>query len=129
MSDEKPVAFINPNMADEELQRRFKEFMEEDEYASKHFWRHFGERKARMAMPVPSVLDAINAGVCYDAENQFDLRMILMTFIHDHDKQLFIDVAKFVAEKYVNNPSKPAGPLTLMQFKADLARRLVQVGF
>lgn len=129
MKNEKTAAFINPNMADEELQRRFKEFMEEDEYASKHFWKHFGTRKATMRMPVPSVLDAINAGVCYDAENNFDLRMIIITFVHDHDKRLFIDVAKFVSEKYVNNPSKPAGPLTLMQFKADFARRLVQVGF
>lgn len=128
MSDDNSVAFINPRMAKEELARRFKEFMEEDEYASKHFWKHFGNRRANMCMPVPSVLDAAHAAVCYDAADQFDLRM-LITLIQDKDKPLFIDVAKFVSEKYVNNPEKPAGPLTLVQFKADLARRLVQVGF
>ena len=127
MSD-KPAAFINPSMAKEELEKRFKEFMEEDEYASKHFWKHFGNRKAEHAMPVPSLLDAVHAAVCYDAENQFDLRM-LITLVFERDRPLFIDVAKFVAEKYVNNPNKPAGPLTLLQFKADLTRRMAQVGF
>jgi len=128
MSDDSTVAVINPNIAKEELEKKFKEFMEEDEYASKHFWSHFGSRHPYMRIPVPSVLEAVQNGVCYDSENCFDLRMII-TLVHPKDRSLFIDVAKFVSEKYVNNPSKPAGPLTLMQFKADLARRLAQIGF
>jgi hypothetical protein len=128
MTDDSTAAFINPAMVKGELERRFKEFMEEDEYASRHFWKHFADKHAMMRVPVPSLLDAVHAAVCYDYENQFDLRM-LISLIHENDKSLFIDVAKFVSEKYVNNPEKPASPLTLMQFKADLTRRLAQTGF
>jgi len=112
----------------EELEKRFKEFIVEDELVSRDFWKHFGKRRAQFRMPIPSIFDCVENAVCYDAENNFDLRM-LITLVFPEDRSLFVDVAKFVAERYVNNPSKPASVLTLRQFKADLSRRMAQIGF
>lgn len=119
---------IPQNLSREELLKRFKEFMIEDELISREFWKHFGNRRASLEMPVPSISDCVDAAVCYDAENQFDLRM-LISLVYPEDRRLFVDVAKFVAERYVNNPNKPTSQLTLRQFRVDLSRRLAQLGF
>jgi hypothetical protein len=119
------MLILPPEMSRNELEKRFKEFMEEDELVSKEFWKHFGRRRASKRMPVPSIFDCVEAAICYDDQNQFDLRL-LITLVHPEDKHFFIEVAQFVSERYTN---KPAGPLTLRQFKADLSRRMAQLGF
>jgi hypothetical protein len=121
-------AFIPADLSRAELIKRFNEFMVEDEYASKLFWKHFGSKRSSREMPVPSIQGAIDAAVNYDDQMQFDVRMLLL-LVHPEDKPLAIDVCKFVSERYVNNPEKPAGQLTLRQFKADLARRMCELGF
>jgi hypothetical protein len=121
---------IPPELTRSELEKRFKEFMEEDELVSREFWNHFGpgKRMAQLRMPIPSLYDCVDAAVSYDGSNNFDLRM-LITLVFPEDRKLFVDLASFVAERYTNNPTKPAGQLTLKQFKADLARRMGQAGF
>jgi len=119
---------LPPGLSRAELEKRFKEFMKEDELVSREFWKHFGRRRASKRMPVPSIVDCVDVAVCYDEQNQFDLRMLMM-LIHPEDIRFFIEVAEFVSERYSNNPDKPAGPLTLRQFKADLSRRMAQLGF
>lgn len=119
---------LPPGLSRAELEKRFNEFMEEDKLVSREFWKHFGKRRASKRMPVPSIIDCVEASVCYDEQEQFDLRLLIM-LVHPEDKRFFIEVASFVSEKYVNNPNKPAGPLTLRQFKADLSRRMAQLGF
>lgn len=120
--------YIPDNVSRNELDKLFKDLVDEEKYDSKHFWKHFGNRRAFMPLPVPSLLELAKRSIYYDPENNFDLRLMI-SLAHARDKSLFIDVASNVAERFVNNPDRPAGPLTLAQFKIILARRLAQVGF
>lgn len=106
----------------------FSEFYEEQLYDTKHFLKHFSDRRALVEIPVPSLLDHIKHTVCYDAEDQFDLRLLIMTVV-PQDRKLLIDLCKQVSERFVNNPNRPKSPLTLMQFKVILAYRMAQLGF
>jgi len=112
----------------DQLGELFSNFVEEHLYDTKHFLRHFGDKRAAIEIPVPSLLDLVKASVCYDAEDQFDLRLLVMA-VGPIDRPLLIDVIKNVSERFVNNPDKPKSPLTLMQFKVLLAYRMSQLGF
>ena len=117
-------SIIGRNAKDEFL-KLFKEFMDEDELISKEFWKYFQHKTATKQIPVPEIEKAVDAGTHYNSINEIDCRLLL-TLIHPEDKRLAIDVIKFVGERYMN---KPASDLTLRQFKMDLTRRLLQVGF
>jgi hypothetical protein len=126
MSDNKPTVITGNDLeVQDKLRKIYDEFMSEDEYHSKSFWKHFENRKASKTMPVPDLSKAIELGVVYDSNNNLDVRMLL-TLVHPEDKSLAIDIAKFVAERYVD---KPATVLTIAQYRADLHRRMCQVGF
>lgn len=106
----------------------FARFVDEHLYDTKQFLKHFQDKRAVIQLPFPSLLDTVKNSVCYDEQNNFDLR-ILMTLINPMDKKLFVDLVKQVSERFVNNHNTPKSPLTLMQFKVLLAYRMAQLGF
>lgn len=110
------------------LSEIFFKFVDDHLYDTKQFLRHFQNRRAVVELPYNSILDLVKNSVCYDEQNQFDLR-ILYACIAPMDKKLFIDLATQVSERFVNNPNTPKSPLTLMQFKVLLAYRMSQIGF
>lgn len=110
------------------LSNELNRFMGDNEYATKHFIKHFGARRAKVKLPGPTLYGIVDRGVVYDNDMKFDIRM-LASIIHPDDLMLFKDIAIFVGEYFVNNPEKPASDLTLQQFKAILTRRMHQVGF
>jgi hypothetical protein len=119
--------YIIPNdLTRDEIKKRIKEFNEDSKYETKRFKKFFGERLAKKEIQVTSLLGLINETVYYDSDNQFDLRPLL-SYVHPEDKPLFIDVIKFVSERFVGD--KPASQLTLQQFRSILAVRLAQIGF
>lgn len=119
---------LPPALTRDDLGTIFEDFVDEHLYDTKEFLKHFGNKRAIIMLPVPSLLDLVKASVCYDAADKFDLRL-LVNFVGPVDRKLFIDLATNVSERFVNNYNKPKSPLTLMQFKVLLAYRMNQVGF
>jgi hypothetical protein len=119
---------LAPNLTRDQLDKFMAAFLEEDEYDSKMFFKDLRGRKAMMRLPFDSLLDLVKVSVCYDIEKNFDGRL-LTQLIHKDDLKLYAWVFEAAAQRFLNNPEKPAGPLTLAQFKAVLARRLAQAGF
>lgn len=105
------------------------DFLEDDKIISADFRKHFENRRAnvRIKLPPPynSLTDLVNHEVSYDHNNQLDVRRMI-NYISKIDRKLFTDLARFVGERYIE---KPAGQLTLMQYRADLARRMLECGF
>ena len=120
--------YIPDNISRDYLSELFEHFIEDHLYDTKQFIKHFQNKRACISIPFPSLLDVVKNSVCYDAANNFDLR-ILMTLISPLDKKLFKDLATQVSERFVNNPNTPKSPLTLLQFKILLAYRMSQLGF
>jgi hypothetical protein len=106
----------------------FEDFVDDHLYDTKQFLKHFGDKRAALELQVPSLLDLVKNSVCYDEQDRFDLRLLIM-FVGPIDRPLIIDLIKQVSERFVNNPDKPKSPLTLMQFKVLLAYRMAQLGF
>lgn len=101
------------------------QFLSRDEMRSREFWKYFDGRMARRRIPVPDLHECVDKAVYYDNENNIDARLIETLIIKD-DIKLYHDVVHFVFEDFINTP---ASPLTLAQFKAQLTRRLEQLGF
>lgn len=108
--------------------RLFDAFREEQLYDTRQFLKHFGDKRALVEIPVPSLLDHVKNTVNYDAHNQIDVRLLIITVI-ESDRPLLIDLCNQVGERFVNNTDRPKSPLTLMQFKVMLAYRMSQLGF
>lgn len=119
---------IHRDSLSEIVAKLFEDFAEEQLYDTQQFIKYFQDKRALVQIQVPSLLDLIKNSVCYDANNQIDLRLLIATIIPP-DRPLFIDLAKQLSERFVNNPDRPATPLTLMQFKVLLAYRMAQLGF
>lgn len=124
MSSKEDMIIPN-NVSRSKLDELFECFCEEDRYDSKQFFKFFRGRRAKLQIPVPSILDFCKNSICYDEQGQIDLRMSIM-LVHYNDKKLFVDVANFVLDRF---KGKPRSDLTLLQYKTVLARRLGQVGF
>jgi len=115
---ESPI--INPD----ELPTILNEFLSHDEVRSREFWKHFGNRRASCEIPIPDLFGYIDHAVYYDKHN-IDVRLG-ETMLPPEDVELFRDVSRFVFEDFLN---APASNLTLRQFKNQLTRRLIQLGF
>jgi hypothetical protein len=120
--------YIPDGIDNDYLGMLFANFVEDHLYDTKSFLKHFGERRAIITLPVPSLLDLVKNSVCYDEQNRFDCRILVM-FVSPVDRPLLIDVIKNVSERFVNNPNTPKSPLTLAQFKVLLAYRMTQLSF
>jgi len=115
----------SPIIHPKEMPKILTEFLTHDEVRSQEFWKHFGQRKASREIPVPDLHECIDKSIHYDHNHHIEARL-LETVVFPEDRQLFQDVAKFVFEDFINEPKSV---LTLKQFKAQLARRMMQVGF
>jgi hypothetical protein len=118
--------YIPNNVPRDMLALLFTRFVDEHLYDTKQFYKYFGDRRASHELIFDSLLDLIKNSVCYDPEDNIDVR-ILYQVIPPSDKKLFIDLVTQIGERFVNVKGK--SPLTLYQFKVLLAYRMAQVGF
>lgn len=115
----------SPIITPDQMPEVLNEFLTHDEVRSREFWKHFGQRKASRQIPVPDLHGCINKSIHYDHNHHIEARL-LETLVFPEDRPLYEDLVRFVFEDFINEPKST---LTLMQFKAQLARRMEQVGF
>lgn len=115
----------SPIIGPGEMPSVLAEFLTHDELRSREFWKHFDNRRASRQVPVPDLHECIDKAVYYDDCHNIDARLV-ESLIVPEDIKLYQDIVRFVFEDFIN---EPASPLTLIQFKAQLTRRMEQLGF
>lgn len=114
----------SPIVKPSDMPEILNEFLTHDEIRSREFWESFKDRRASSNIPVPDLFDYIQHAIYYNDHN-IDVRLG-ESLVQPEDVKLFQDVARFVFEDFLN---EPLSDMTLTQFKAQLTRRLEQLGF
>lgn len=105
--------------------QRYKSAVDDLEYLERHYKRYIGDKQAPLQLMTDDLYGAIQTGVCYNEQDQIELKQLSKLVPKDSQK-LYREVVNLV---YGIADGKPKTDLTLRKFKSLLCYYLCVAGF